>query len=363
MRTTKNYLSSLPSLPPPPPPLPPELIRLLPEKTAFVDATHVRKGTPVVHDLDRLHKILKPGDIIATKMNEEAKRGSKVVDYLATKAVEVFGGSPWSHTAIYKGRGEIIHTTPKTETEPIVHHDTLSRVLGTGRDLLIMRPTKIPPIRRADAVKRMESLEGTGYSYGDVAATLAPWAVSADGQYAKKPDGATCTHTNAWAYPDLKFDRPIRALRPKDYVENKDLKQIAAFSLEKKSAFGLLGPAAVGSVGGVFAGGAASRYAGGEFNKAAPVGSLFGFGGSVLGMMAGAAAQRYGASSGLVNALQIGGVGAGLLAAGLAGHHTGKTQAEAEMEEQKRKERDAHLQSLALGVANADRWRKKGLFR
>lgn len=329
-------------------------------KLALVRPSDVREGTRVYNSVRELRKVLQPGDIIATKTNNEAAKKSTLPDFLATKVIEFAGGSPWSHTAIYKGKGKLIHTTPKTSTEPMVHDDDIENVLSYGRDLLVLRPEKIDKIRRAESVKRMESLRGTGYSWGDIASVMAPWAVSQGSNYAKKPDGATCTHTNAWAYPDLKFDRPIRSLAPKHFVEHKDLRQVAAFSSdnknekEKKAYFqGVLGPASVTGLAGNLAGGFSARQAGGSYGTGALPGSLLGgVGGGLSGAIAEAVAKRFGVGAG--RAAQLATMGGSVIGAAL----TGRQLAMDEIAEQKRKERDIHLQRMAVGVQNARRWQQ-----
>lgn len=372
-------------IPPPPKPPPPSPLCDEMTKQSYIEKKHVREGTPVYSSLAEIQKKMRPGDIIATKTNDQTWNKTNLVDYATVKTVELLGGSPWSHIALYKGKGDTIHTSPKNSPVPRVEDDNLKDMVGAGRDFLVLRPTNTSPKEQAKSIKRMESIMGTGYSYGDIASVFAPWIVSSEKEYEGKPSGAICTHTAAWANPKLKFDRPIRSLAPRHFVNHDKLRHVAAYSEDKrasaqtstheeildmlpdsltktaerqKTAYGIggVGAAGIGGIGGSLLGGYAAMRQGESFGTGAGAG---GMAGGVYGGLGGMAGYRVAQHQNLRlgQAIQHGAAATSVLVGGFMGHMAAqdaiKQRGLAERQQAELQDRRGRLARVAEGLANA----------
>lgn len=204
------------------------------EKEAEVLPSHVDKKIPVHDNLQDLLKKMKPGDVFATKTNSQAKGVKSQVSRFIGKVT----GNPWTHVGMYTGNGQAVHAYEDIKDgqfawDAKVREQSLKDVVGMGRDILVLRPD-LSGKQKQDALKRMDDLKGTPYSYVGLVSGMLPDRDAVGDERSKKPGDAICTTAVGWAHKDLDFgNKSLNSLKVGDFMKHKKLKQVAALSGDK----------------------------------------------------------------------------------------------------------------------------------
>ena len=204
-------------------------------KLAVIKQENVREGTPIVGSLEKLKKVMRPGDIILTKPLDKGKHW--------TRKVEAWWvGSPWSHTGMVDTNGKIIHfykgikgKTNLTGEFKIRSHQA-DTVAGFGRDFLLLRPKDSSRKEGLQALQNMKNMpKNVPYSMKNFL-RAAFWRKKAPTHIEKNvKKEEICTAFPALAYKNRKLvpGTSKHTLRPAEFARSPNLKHVAAFSPEQ----------------------------------------------------------------------------------------------------------------------------------
>ena len=215
------------------------------DKVAELKPRHLM-GAEAASSEKEFIKSIRDGDIIVTKPKEEVYPIHK---RLTNIGIQIGTNSPWTHTSMCVGKGDVVHGTPfkiprrGDSGEAAARKSTVESVLA-DRDALLLRP-KVSDKEKSKAISRVKDLIGVDYPswMSNVVGAFIPQKRS------DKDDAFTVLHCSgiiAHAYHDMDFrkGKSRNAVRPGDLAKSDDTEVIVGLgkvaSISKESEYDVI---------------------------------------------------------------------------------------------------------------------------
>lgn len=166
---------------------------------------------------------LQPGDVLATRPRKSGIGGT-----LLHAGLALFQGTPWTHVALYAGKGKVVNTgtwNGKTSTQIVPLEEFIDRY-----KFKILR-VKASLAERLNAIKWAKSQVGKDFKYTGLVRLALPVASSKTMKRIRQENLSSliCSQLISNAYPNQNFGahRAIQHVRPVDIQKSHLTKTVA----------------------------------------------------------------------------------------------------------------------------------------
>ena len=200
---------------------------VLPEAMLNAFAEELEKlAAPIIEDRSEIEKVLKPGDILATRPKDSFLKG-KLQHRLLRPLLVAFQGTDYTHVGLYAGNGKVIDSglwKGKARVTEVPLDTYADRY-----DFKVLR-VKATPSEKRDAVAFAKEQLGKPFSLSKMIRLALP--VSKDqGRQREDVSSLFCSELIASAYPNTLFGSGRRSshVRPVDIQRSPLTKTVAEF--------------------------------------------------------------------------------------------------------------------------------------